>query len=161
MEEHKGLRLRPATLEDADRLLRWRNDPETRRRSRRKGPVDPDRHIQWLTAALADEHLRIFIAEEDARPVGTVRAERIEDVWELSWTVAPEARGCGVGSRMVVLLAHQIRGPIRAEMQADHAASARIAEKAGMTYDRTDGEIAHYSRPSADGAVSDFEPGDG
>jgi len=64
--------------------------------------------------------------------------------------VAPEARGRGLESAMVRLLGETIREPIRAELKADHPASARIAEKAGMRYDFTDGDVLHYRRPAVD-----------
>jgi RimJ/RimL family protein N-acetyltransferase len=67
-------------------------------------------------------------------------------VWELSWTVAPNARGRGVAKQMVTLLAHQISEPIRAEVKAKNIASARIAEHAGMAVSREVDGVLHYCR---------------
>lgn len=77
---------------------------------------------------------------------GFCRADHSDGVAELSWTVAPERRGKGVGSRMVSLAASQIDGPIRAEVKAGNEASRKIAEAAGMTLEREDGGVLYFAR---------------
>jgi RimJ/RimL family protein N-acetyltransferase len=138
--------LRSATIQDADLLLEWRNDPETRKASHNTAKVQRDEHISWLSRTLNNPNRRLFVAEEDGVPVGTVRADLSEGVWELSWTVAPNARRRGVAKRMVALLAYQISDPIRAEVKAGNLASARIAEHAGMKFDREANGVLHYVR---------------
>ncbi|HSP07591.1 MAG TPA: GNAT family N-acetyltransferase [Acidobacteriota bacterium] len=138
--------LRSATIEDADLLLEWRNDPQTRKSSHNTAEVQRDEHISWLTKTLNNTHRRLFVAEENGVPVGTVRADFSDGVYELSWTVAPNARGHGVAKRMVALAARQISEPIRAEVRAGNIASARIAEHAGMEFDREADGVLHYRR---------------
>ncbi|MCC6642217.1 MAG: pseudaminic acid synthase [Deltaproteobacteria bacterium] len=130
--KERTLGLRPATLDDADRLLAWRNDPETRRASRSSAPVARNEHVAWLTAALASSDRRLRIAEEAGQPVGVVRADRREDAWEVSWTVAPEARGRGVARRMLSLLLGELDGPATAVIRQPNIASARVAAAAGF-----------------------------
>ena len=86
------------------------------------------------------------VGEEDGVPVGTIRADTSGGVWELSWTVAANARGQGLAKQMVALLAHQIPEPIRAEVKVGNIASARIAEQAGMEFDREEDGVLHYRR---------------
>lgn len=140
------LTLRPAALEDADRLLEWRNDPDTRSASHRSAPVLRDEHLAWLATTLADPDRRLYIAEEDGVPVGSVRADLRGGCFELSWTMAPSARGRGVAKRVVALLASRIAEPIWAEVKAGNLASARIAEHAGMRLDREVDGVLHYHR---------------
>jgi RimJ/RimL family protein N-acetyltransferase len=140
------IELRPATLRDADLLLEWRNDPATRAASYSNAAVASDEHLAWLRDALASAERRLYVAEENGAPVGTVRADLANGVWHLSWTVAPQARGRGVAKRMVALLASRIAGPIRAEVKAGNVASARIAEHAGMTLLREANGVLHYER---------------
>jgi RimJ/RimL family protein N-acetyltransferase len=143
-----SIALRPATLRDAESLLQWRNDPATRNASHDAAPVRREEHIAWLSAALNDPDRQLFIAEENGVPVGTVRADCANGVWNLSWTVAPQARGRGVAKRMVALLAGRIADPIRAEVKAGNIASARIAEHAGMSLERESNAVLHYARPA-------------
>jgi len=140
------LTLRPATLLDSDLLLDWRNDAQTREASHNTAAVRTDEHVGWLSKTLEDPSRRLFVAEEAGCPVGTVRASLSDGVWELSWTVAPNARGRGLAKRMVAKLAQQISEPIRAEVKADNVASARIAEYAGMELDREAAGVLLYRR---------------
>ena len=138
--------LRPATIKDADILLEWRNDIETRRASHNTNEVQRIDHIVWLSKTLANPDRKLYVAEENGNPIGTVRADYADGVWELSWTVSPKARGRGVAKQMVAVLANEISEPIRAEVKTGNIASARIAEHSGMVFElETDG-VLHYKR---------------
>jgi RimJ/RimL family protein N-acetyltransferase len=144
--EDDAIRLRLATIQDADLLLEWRNDPETRNASHNTGEVQREDHVSWLTKTLNDASRQLFVAEEIGVPVGTVRADLADGVHELSWTVAPSARGRGVAKRMVALLASQISEPIRAEVKSGNTASTRISEHAGLLFAREADGVLHYRR---------------
>ncbi len=144
--------MRPATLGDADRLLAWRNDPAVRAASHSTGPVEAAGHRRWLERILADADRQLFIAEEDGVPVGSVRADADSGAGGgklLSWTVAPEARGRGVGKRMLAALLACLPGPVRAEVKVGNPASARIAAAAGLILDREAGGVLHFVRAEA------------
>jgi RimJ/RimL family protein N-acetyltransferase len=140
------LRLRPATAADAALLLAWRNDEATRQASHHTAAIEPEVHARWMEALLRDPARRLFIAEEQGEPVGSVRADREPDgaCHELSWTVAPSARGRGIGARMVRLLLAEVPGPVRAEVKPGNAASVRIAEAAGLRFDGECEGVLHF-----------------
>lgn len=122
--------LRPATLADLYPLWLWANDPHATANS---GPSGRERipwpaHVQWFQKQPAKS---ILIATGPHwQPVGTVR---IKPGGEMSWTVAPEVRGLGVGTRMVAAAVHKWadRNPW-ARIQAGNVASRKIAERAGL-----------------------------
>lgn len=143
---NEEITLRPATLNDAEMLLEWRNDPDTRKASHNTAEVQMDDHISWLSHTLSNPNRKLYVAEEDGYPVGTVRADFSDNVWELSWTVAPRERGRRVGKRMVATLSKQISDPIRAEVKKGNISSARIAEHAGMEFEREAEGVLHYKR---------------
>lgn len=136
--------LRPATADDAERLFDWRNDPDTRANSGDTREIDWPEHVAWLNRALSDPARRIFIVEAVGRPVGTIRADRRNDIWELSWTVAPEARGRGFGRTMVRTLIGRLSGTIHARVRRENGPSRRIAEAAGMIQERDDPEMIYF-----------------
>ena len=140
------LRLRPATAADAALLLAWRNDEATRQASHHTAAIEPESHARWLEALLRNPARRLFIAEEQGEPVGSVRADRDPDgaCHELSWTVAPSARGRGIGAGMVRLLRAEVRGPVRAEVKPGNAASVRIAEAAGLHFEAEREGVLHF-----------------
>jgi RimJ/RimL family protein N-acetyltransferase len=122
--------LRRAEETDAERLLAWRNDPETRANSRRQ-------HIlTWaeLIEAAPGTQRETYVGEIDGNPVGSVRLDYTGQDCELSWTVAPESRGHGIGRALVAAAIAQARtNMLIAAIKPDNLASRRIAEALGFT----------------------------
>ncbi len=140
-----ALRLRPARAADSALLLAWRNDPLTRAASVDTAEVALADHERWLAASLANEGRRLLVAEEHAQAVGSLRADRLPGgAWELSWTVAPHARGRGLGQRMVALLAQELEGPLVARVRAENIASRRIAEACGLVLFSSEGGLLEF-----------------
>jgi RimJ/RimL family protein N-acetyltransferase len=119
-------------MADAPLLHAWRNDPQTRRASRRSDVVPWAEHEAWLVHVIASLDRVIRVAEEDGRAVGVVRADRSATGCELSWTVAPEARGRGIGQRMLKKFAASLDGRLIAVIRKDSAGSAKIATAVGL-----------------------------
>jgi RimJ/RimL family protein N-acetyltransferase len=114
----------PATMDHAKVLFDWRNDPLTKEMSRNQDAVEWGTHINWLAGRLSRPHL--YIATIDGCPVGTFRV----DGEEISYTVAPEHRGKGVGLAMLCHARARF-GPLRAEIFERNIASIKIAKRAG------------------------------
>jgi RimJ/RimL family protein N-acetyltransferase len=94
--------LRPATRADADRLLAWRNDAATRDASRNHDPVTAADHETWLATVIRDNDRELLVGVLDSKPIGQVRFDRLEhERWEQSVTVAPSARGRGLGRALI------------------------------------------------------------
>src|SRR5699024_5460179 len=101
---------RPATLADSSLLLRWRNDPETRAVSRSTDRVSWEGHTGWYARAVEDPERELYVIERGGAPVGTVRFDALEGPeWEVSITLAPEARGHGL-SRPVLAAGESVHG---------------------------------------------------
>lgn len=64
--------LRPATEEDRDLVLPWRNAPEVRAASITQHVISPDEHARWWSGAIADPSRRILIYERSGMPSGVV-----------------------------------------------------------------------------------------
>ena len=128
------LTIRPAHIDDARTLFDWRNDPLTRAMSRNDAPVAWEAHLAWLTDRLARPEPGLYLAHFFGRPSGTFRI----DGDEISYTVAPEARGSGFGLLMLRHVKDNF-GPLRAEIYARNKASIRIAERAGLHVHIIDG----------------------
>jgi len=132
----EAARLRPATLDDAERLFRWRCDPATHRYSF-GAPPSWDDHLGWLRDRLADTRsdLRILLAGD--RPAGTVRLDRRDRrAWgplcEVSITIAPDCRGRGLGKAALALVRRlEPAWPLIARVKADNRASRRLFLAAG------------------------------
>lgn len=125
------MRLRKATMEDAERLFQWRNDPVTRAASINRDPVAWHDHLAWLEASLTNPLREILIAE-DGVPLGTVRLDK-DLRTEVSITLAPAARGHGQATSLIAL-ATQTKGPFVARIRPDNPASRRAFQKAGFQF---------------------------
>lgn len=137
------LHARPATLDDAELLLSWRNDPETRRWSRSTDEIDLDTHRRWLAGSLDRVDRWLLVVSDLDGPVGTVRWDRECSGWEVSITVAPERRGSGLAVPLLRSGEEALRArtgtgtPVIAVVHADNAASARLFARAGYADDGT------------------------
>jgi RimJ/RimL family protein N-acetyltransferase len=128
--------LRPAEPGDADRLLAWRNDPQTRAFAFNSGEVSLEEHTSWLRSRLADPDCVLWVAEDDGVPVGQVRLDREGDAAEVSITVAPEARGRGLAAAILDAAVDAARGHDVARLLArilpGNVASERAFARAGF-----------------------------
>lgn len=138
--------LRKATLEDAETLFSWRNDPETRMNSLCSEEIDLAKHHSWLKNALTQQSRQLFIAEINAEPVGTVRADRQDNstYWLISWTVAPRFRAKGIGAFMVQKLLKFIKAPVEAHVKKNNIASQKIALQSGLELITCENDILIY-----------------
>ena len=135
---------RPVTLDDAEMLLSWRNDALTSQNSINTEPVGLADHLDWLKKSLKSSERRLFIALFDGKPVGAVRIDHSSEGTELSWTVAPEARGKGMGSRMVIGATHLVSDNLIAKIKKTNEASIQIAKKAGFKLAKESVDMTHW-----------------
>jgi len=144
--------LRLATASDESILLRWRNDPATVRGCISETPVTPLAHKAWLANLLRDPSRRLYIACCDGYPAGTIRAELLDgDVTELSWTVAPEVRGRGVGKAIVAMALRYLNATVVARIKDGNRASEKIASAAGFVKTASDNGVSVWTIDTAPG----------
>jgi UDP-2,4-diacetamido-2,4,6-trideoxy-beta-L-altropyranose hydrolase len=144
-----NLALRGILPQDASILLAWRNDPETRRNSINTGEISWKEHVRWFEEVMHHHHEQISIAELDSIPVGVIRFSWNEhnNSCDVSFTVASEYRGRGVGLRMVQQAIEGLRSTrILARVKSSNFASRRIFERLGFIVIDTQGELLFYAR---------------
>jgi len=148
MTEGVLVRLRDLTVEDADLLDRWAENPanvgEFNDFDREREPVDRD---ALARGPLRNEHNGQLMVEvvADDRPIGTVGWHRVSygpnaesGAWNVGIALVPEERGHGYGTEAQVLVAAWLFANTRAnrvEAQTDieNVAEQRSLEKAGYT----------------------------
>lgn len=135
--DHAGVRVRAATLDDAELLLSWRNDPDTRRWSRSTAEIDPATHRRWLAGSLGRADRRLLVVSDRDGPIGTVRWDRECTGWEVSITIAPARRGRGLAGTLLRAGEDALREwlgtgtPVTAVVHGANAASVRLFDRAG------------------------------
>ncbi|MEM6964803.1 MAG: bifunctional UDP-2,4-diacetamido-2,4,6-trideoxy-beta-L-altropyranose hydrolase/GNAT family N-acetyltransferase [Bacteroidota bacterium] len=141
------IKLQAVTFDDWQLLLDWRNDIETRKHSHTVDIISAKDHQMWLRNVLNDPQRQLFIAIMDEMPVGTVRAD-FDDTcaaYELSWTISPDARGKGVGKKMVKLMVEKLNDRVRAEIKDDNIPSIKIAEFAELKFFKKEDQVLHFT----------------
>ena len=139
-----SLRLREAGPSDAYALWVWANDPETRASVASRAEIAWDTHVAWLLSQLGNPCALVWIGELDAsQPVGTIRFDTTDN-WgtaRLSYTIAPESRGRGLGREIVALGVARLRelrpvARVWADVGETNGRSRRIFERLSWRLER-------------------------
>jgi RimJ/RimL family protein N-acetyltransferase len=130
--------LRSATMNDADDLFAWRNDPVTMACSRSTEPVARDDHDRWMQFNVQHgypAHL-VMIAENEYGKLGVVRfdVDRSDAmIYNVSITVAPKHRGRGYSVEMLSqACAFMHESTLDAEIRTDNFRSRKIFAQCGF-----------------------------
>lgn len=147
--ETPRLLIRPHVAADAPRTAALFADRHTQRWLPFPPPFTVDAALAWCTEMAAGrresgagDHYAI-VRRDDGEVVGCTWAKRTDwtaRVTEISYAVAPEARGLGIASEATTALALDLiseQGMERVELRIapGNTASRRVAEKAGFTYE--------------------------
>ena len=143
--------VRPAGIDDARALWEWRNDPATRAASRHHSVVPLEDHLTWLRATLQRDDRHLLIGSVDGTDVGTIRWDLEGDrEWEVSITVAGEARGRGMAGALLRAGEQWLAGvtDVRAYLAVVHTAnepSRRVFVSGGYAPDLP-ADVAGFER---------------
>jgi UDP-2,4-diacetamido-2,4,6-trideoxy-beta-L-altropyranose hydrolase len=132
--------LRAGNAQDVLRIWAWRNERTARAMSIDTKPIAWAGHLGWFGKAInAPERHRFFIGEQSGTAIGMVRFDKLDEVkWRTSILLAPEARGRGLGGKLLALACAQIEETtvadaiLRAEVSDDNPASRKIFESCGF-----------------------------
>ena len=140
------LYLRRATIEDAEDILKWRNDPATRENSFTRDEIDLETHLAWFEKKLVDTGCFMYILMDGDKKVGNIRVD-VEDVTgEISYMIAPDARRKGYGKKILALVETEVSGMVDSLVGytlKTNRASGRCFEANGYTC-RDDGDSYCY-----------------
>jgi RimJ/RimL family protein N-acetyltransferase len=141
------VRLRDATLEDADLLDAWGSDVATQGEFNDFG-LRPERSARKVLAKgpLRNDENGLLIVEltTDGTPIGTVSWHKVRygpnpesDAWNIGIALIPEARGKRYGSEAQAQLARYLFSTtlvnrVEASTDVENAAEQRSLEKAGF-----------------------------
>jgi len=134
--------LRAWLPDDAHWYVAWTQDPDAQRFTT-DPPTLTTEDVEAAIVALADQPARAAYLVADratGRPVGNVALDLTGDVGDISYAVAAEARGRGIAThalRLVAATAFQRLelSELRLWTHADNTASRLVAERAGFHRD--------------------------
>lgn len=134
----RAIVFRKVTMEDAETLLDWRNNPITRSASIAPDLIQFEGHRSWLQGQLQDKSQELLIAIEEGQEVGLIRFTFEGPEAEVHINLNPGFFGEGLGS---VVLASGINfilckvqlSKINAIVKADNQPSRACFKKCGFT----------------------------
>ena len=138
------MEFKPASMDDAALLLKWRNDPLTRSMSVATEEIDWESHIEWLTGKISRNDSDIYVVHHKDLPIASIRCEQKEGYSEISWVMAPEHRGRGLGKQMLLEFVRRYKNKYLATIRIENIASQKICTFAGFNNFTNDGGLLFY-----------------
>jgi RimJ/RimL family protein N-acetyltransferase len=117
-----SLTLRKAQMKDAQMLLGWKNEEDTRRNS-----IVTDKviavadHLKWLERTLADDSVELYVIEDSGFPIGDVRLDKGAET-EISIRMDASCRGRGLATQVIAMF----KSPLTAKIRVHNVASMRV-----------------------------------
>jgi len=133
-----NLKMRNAQEEDVDHYFRWANDTSVRQNSFNPEPILFKNHSEWFKEKLKSDYAKLYIFEVLGKPVGQFRIDKVDDAWEIDYSVDKSYRGLGVGKAMISLFItksskNSLLHPLKALVKNSNIASQRVFQDLGFT----------------------------
>ena len=130
-------KFRKATHADKEILLKWINDPLSRKMSLNTEKISYQEHNLWFLKSLRNLDTSLYIYEEinengKNKPIASLRVDKRNKRKYLSWNVSEKMRGKGVGGTMLCDFINKFRGNYYAIIKKDNLASMSICTKSGF-----------------------------
>lgn len=135
----EALKIRHASVDDAEMLFEWRNDIRTRKYSRNPALLSKSGHMNWFSRTLASKRSKLLIAMCGDDPVGCVRFDIDGEQAEVSIYLDPERHGRGWGGLVLsqamawLYSAHPTVTLFSADVLAENSASAKLFQRCGYS----------------------------
>lgn len=135
-----NVRIRWATMDDADFLLSVKNDPIVRKFSIvTHNKIKKKDHVRWLASVIADTDRRLYLIEYEGKRAGDIRFDTTGRWVEVSVRLARKYRRKGIGSFVIPFACRGIAAALPgktlfAKIVDGNKASARTFEKAGFVF---------------------------
>jgi RimJ/RimL family protein N-acetyltransferase len=144
------LQARHARLSDEKLILSWANDPETRRQSFSSAPISLKEHRLWFRDRLRDiDACKFFIVEAEVGiPIGQVRFEKKEGIWEIDYTLDPHLRKRGLGRSLLEVALRTLRSEcssilVFGRVKEENIPSRKVFESLGFESKRSGGGVEY------------------
>lgn len=143
-------RLRPVTIQDAELILEWVNDPLDRANSYSSEPITLDEHLAWLERSLSNPEVHLYMMVYKGEDVGHIKLYVNDGKAEIGYCIAPNWRGRGLAKVIIALMTieaavhlpevHTLFGWVK----NSNPASRKAFQKAGYTEEGPNNESYCY-----------------
>ena len=149
------LSLRKVIHSHKNLLLNWANDPVVRKGSFQNHMITEDEHEKWFDSKLNNPNVLMWIFTYNGSPAGTIRFEKDKKEVILSYQIAPNYRGKGLGTDMLKMAIERVEynwhhsNKIMAYTVPGNIASVKSMEKVGFCLESSSNEkiVMYYLIP--------------
>lgn len=132
-----NLKMREAQEQDVDCYFRWANDTSVRQNSFNPDPIVFENHLKWFQKKLVSDRAQLYIFEVLGKPVGQFRIDKVENAWEIDYSIDECYRGLGLGKAMIAKFTASdsccsLLQPLKALVKSSNIASQRVFEQLGF-----------------------------
>ena len=132
----KELLLRKANNKDCQLFWYWVNDPLVRENAFNQQQIALEDHQIWFKRQLNNPDVIMLIAESEYGPVAQVRFDREDSKFTISYSIANQFRGFGLGKTIISKAIDYLKNPqpftLIAEVKEGNISSQKIFEKIGF-----------------------------
>lgn len=124
------IKLRLATIDDAQLLFDWVNNIDVRRNSLITEKIVWNEHLKWFKSKLQSQS-KIYILFNDKIPVGQIRLDYMNTFWAIDYSIDSKHRGNGFGKIIIELVINKFnKGDIlKAVVKNDNISSLKTFQK--------------------------------
>lgn len=116
-------------------LLEWANDKTVRSNSFSKEQISISDHFNWFNAKINNVGTFIYILTDLYKSyIGQIRVDKVDDFFEIDYSISKVYRGRGFGIKIVKLLLREL-GSVNyiAKVKKENLASQKVFNKLGFT----------------------------
>lgn len=126
LRQSKALQCQPVTIQDAELLLTWANDPDVRSQGFNPEPIGMATHLTWLERRLAASDELFYLIYQAGTPIAQVRFspktdyhhDDLQSGAEIHVSLARDARGQGLAAAVLqAAICQALASPIAAKWQ--------------------------------------------
>lgn len=144
------LYLRNASIEDLEITYTWANHPHTRQYTFNQKFISPEEHSNWFIKKISEKNCVYKLLVLGDKPVGSIRFDINGDEGLISYLVAPNKTGKGLGTKLLELSVLGLENErkdiksIKGLVKKENIASIKIFEKSGFDKTELDEDVLEF-----------------
>jgi RimJ/RimL family protein N-acetyltransferase len=148
LKENKFYLREAKTNQDALQLFDWVNDEEVRKNSLNTDQISIIDHFTWFHAKLKSDTTKIYLLEDEFNSaIGQIRIDKINDYYEIDYSISNAFRGRGLGNKIVELLITQVGNVnLLAKVKKSNQPSIKVFINNGFKLYKEENELVVYSK---------------
>lgn len=107
--------MRKAVNDDIELYFEWASNEEVRQNAVSSDPIIFENHQRWFSSRINSQTTKLYVGSWNCFPVGQVRFDLHDNLWEIDYSVDPKYRNLGFGE----LLIRQGMAELLAETRTD------------------------------------------